>query len=216
MSQLHELKTSDLRPLPVLLLADVSGSMSGDGKIASLNQAVREMISTFAAAEEILAEILVAVITFGEEARVHIPLTSAAAVSWLDMQADGSTPMGRAMELAAELLEDRDLIPKRAYRPTVVLVSDGVPTDAWEAGLARLTQQGRAQKADRMALAIGGDADEAMLKRFIADPAKPVYRAEDARRIKDFFQLVTKSVTMTSRGANPVPVMQSPFDLDKF
>jgi len=218
MSDLKSFTVSEARPLPIILLADISGSMAEDGKINALNHAVREMLSTFASAEEMLAQIHVAVITFGAEARLHLPLAPAASLSWVDMQASGSTPMGGAMELAADVIEDREKIPTRAYRPTVVLVSDGQPTDSWEAGLARLTQQGRAQKADRMALAIGADADEVMLKRFLADPEKKVFRIEDARRIKDFFRLVTMSVTARSRSANPnqVPVMQNPLDLERF
>lgn len=218
MTQLKEFTTSAARPLPVILLADVSGSMAGDGKIAALNQALREMLTTFAAAEELRAEIHIAIITFGKEARLHLPLQPAAQARWVDLVAAGSTPMGRAMELAAELIEDKDKIPARAYRPTVVLVSDGQPTDDWTQGLAQLTQQGRAQKADRMALAIGADADEAMLKRFLGAADKRVFHAEDARKIKEFFQVVTMSVTTRSRSANPnqVPPMQNPLALEDF
>ena len=138
-------------------------------------------------------------------------------VKWSDMVADGGTPMGQAMTLAADLVDDKDKIPGRAYRPTVVLISDGQPTDSWQTGLDRMTKQGRAQKADRMALAIGGDADTDMLRRFLNDEKKQVFVAADARRIKDFFQFVTMSVTARSRSANPneVPQMQNPFDLDR-
>ena len=98
-----------------------------------------------------------------------------------------------------------------------MLVSDGQPTDTWESALDKLTQQGRAQKADRIALAIGADADVGVLQRFLANPEKKVFRADDARRIKDFFQFVTMSVTARTRSANPndVPMMQNPFHLDE-
>jgi len=217
MSQLREFTATTARPLPILLLADVSGSMAAEGKIDALNQAVRDMLATFASGDDLRAEIHVAIITFGGEARVHTPLQPANAAQWTEMVASGGTPMGCAMAMAAELIEDREKIPGRAYRPTVVLVSDGQPTDAWQAGLDRLTKEGRAQKADRMALAIGGDADVEMLQRFLADEKKKVFIAADARRIKDFFQFVTMSVSARSRSANPndVPQMQNPFDLDR-
>lgn len=216
-SKLKEFTASAARPLPVILLADISGSMSVEGKIEALNQSVREMLSTFSSSDDLRAEIHVAVITFGGEARLHVPLQPASSVKWVDMSADGGTPMGQAMTLAADLVEDKDKIPGRAYRPTVVLISDGQPTDSWQAGLDRLTKQGRAQKADRMALAIGGDADVDMLRRFLGDEKKQVFVAADARRIKDFFQFVTMSVTARSRSANPneVPQLQNPFDLDR-
>lgn len=218
MSNVQEFVMTSVRPLPIILLADVSGSMAVEGKIEALNQAVREMLATFAQAGTLPADIHVAVITFGGEARVHIPLTPASSLAWRDLGAQGETPMGRAMELAADLVEDRDQISARAYRPTVVLVSDGRPTDAWETGLTRLTQQGRAQKTERMALAIGGDADEAMLKRFLAHPEQRVFRAEDARRIRDFFRFVTMSVTARAQSVDPnrFPAMQNPFELDRF
>jgi uncharacterized protein YegL len=214
---LREFTASAARPLPIILLADVSGSMAAEGKIEALNQSVREMLSTFASTDDLRAEIHVAIITFGGEARVHTTLQPASAVTWKDMIADGGTPMGQAMMLAADLIEARDKLPGRAYRPTVVLISDGHPTDAWQTGLDRMTREGRAQKADRMALAIGGDADVDMLRRFLDDEKKQVFVAADARRIKDFFQFVTMSVTMRSRSVNPndVPQMQDPFDLDR-
>jgi len=204
------------RALPVILLADVSGSMSVNGKIQALNQAVSEMVATFAAEEEGRAEIQVAVITFGGTAQLHLPLQAASEVSWEAMGATGGTPMGRAMELAADLIDDREAIPSRAYRPTIVLVSDGMPTDSWEQGLARLTGEGRGAKAFRMALGIGADADEAMLARFVGGEEPTVYKAEDARRIRDFFQFLTMSVTSRSRSANPnaVPQVSDPFSLE--
>ncbi len=218
MSTLKDFTQSRPRPFPLILLADVSGSMGQDGKIEALNQAVREMISALAAEENARAEIEVCVITFGGAARLHTPLQAARSVAWADMQAGGGTPMGAAMLLAADLINDEQKVPSRAYRPTVLLVSDGIPTDDWQAGLRRLTKEGRAQKADRMAFAIGGDADEKMLQEFLADPAKKVFRAEDARRIPDFFRFVTMSVASRSRSANPnvVPPIKDPFSLEQF
>ena len=217
MSQPEKFITLSARPLPVILLADVSGSMAESGKIAALNQAVRDMLAAFSSSDDLRAEIHVAIVTFGGDARVHVPLQPAGAVQWTEMQASGGTPMGAAMTLAADLIEDREQVPARAYRPTVVLVSDGQPTGEWEGGLERLTRQGRAQKADRMALAIGGDADVEMLRRFLGDDQKRVFVAADALRIRDFFAYVTMTMTARGRSATPndIPKLQSPFDLDQ-
>ena len=217
-SQFKNFSVSSARPLPVILLADVSGSMSINGKIKALNHAVSEMLEAFADEDDLRAEIHAAVITFGGEATVHTSLSPAGELEWTSMSAGGGTPMGRAMELAAEMINDKEAIPSRAYRPTVILVSDGQPTDSWEEGLRSLCQEGRPSKADRMALAIGADADEEMLRKFLGDPEKPIYRADDAHRIKQFFDFVTMTVTARSRSVNPnqIPSMQNPFDLDEF
>src|SRR5689334_8726549 len=77
MSKLREFTVSSARPLPVILMADVSGSMSADGKIDALNAAVAEMLAAFAEEDDGRAEIHVAVVTFGGEASLHTPLQPA-------------------------------------------------------------------------------------------------------------------------------------------
>jgi uncharacterized protein YegL len=215
--QLEEFTTSAARPLPVILLADVSGSMEANGKIAALNASVRDMLASFATIDDLRAEIHVAIITFGGTADIHTPLAPANTAQWTDLIARGGTPMGAAMQLAADLIEDREMIPARAYRPTVVLLSDGQPTDRWEQGLTRMTREGRAQKADRMALAIGADADVDLLRRFVAPATDRLFGAADAGRIRDFFNFLTMSVATRTHSVNPnaLPPMQDPYDLDR-
>lgn len=218
MNKLSEFTVPTARPLPVLVLADVSGSMAVNGKIETLNDAVAEMISTFAEEEDSRAEIHVAVITFGSGgAKVHKLLAPAVDVEWEPMTADGRTPMGEAFELAQQMLEDRGQIPSRAYLPTIVLVSDGVPTDDWRTPLASLLQSERAAKALRFAMGIGEDADQDTLKEFLADDSQRVFEAHEAREVKKFFRWVTMSVTTRTRSATPnSPVSVEPTDLDEF
>ncbi len=203
MSRLKEFTTQAARPLPVILLADVSGSMGVDGKIQALNHAVREMIEAFQDESDLRAEIHVSVITFGGQSCVHLPLAPARGASWSDLGANGGTPMGAAFDLARQLVEDKSAVPGRAYRPTLVLVSDGQPTDAWEQPLQALLGSERGGKAFRMALAIGAAAAHAVLQAFLAAPEARVDRADEARQIRQFFQLVTMSVSARSRSANP-------------
>lgn len=188
------------RPLPVVLLADVSGSMATAGKIEALNGAVAAMLQSFAAEDTGRVEICAGVITFGHGgARVHMPVQPARSLRWDPLTAQGGTPMGAAFDVASSLLADREQIPSKALRPALVLVSDGQPTDPWEEPLVRLLAQDRARKATRFAMAIGADADRAMLQRFLNDTGQQVFGAEDARSILRFFQWVTMSVTVRSR-----------------
>ncbi|MFC5849266.1 vWA domain-containing protein [Deinococcus petrolearius] len=197
------------RPLPVLLLLDVSGSMAEDGKLAALNTAVRDMLHTFTQEQAGGAEIHVAVLAFsGREARVHVPLKPAREVKFDALEAKGHTPIGSALTLTTQILENRDLVPGRAYRPTVVLVSDGVPTDDWEGPLDRLLSSARASKAVRLALAVGEDADLEVLTRFAGEDH--VRRAPEARQLRRFFKFVTMSVTARSRSATPDQVVALP------
>lgn len=193
------------RPLPVLVLADASGSMSQEGKIDALNVALREMFSSFAKEARLRAEIQVGLITFsGSEAREHLPLVPAHSITDVTpLTARGKTPMGAAFDVTRTLLEDKERIPSRAYRPVLVLLSDGAPTDDWEQALERLRDSERAQKATRFAMAIGADADRAMLAQFANVPEAPVFEGHEARDILRFFRAVTMSVV--ARSASPTP-----------
>ena len=194
------------KPLPVILLLDVSGSMGGES-IKQLNIAVKEMISDFASAEKNEVEILVSIITFGSEVLLHTPYTSAKDIEWQDLTVSGSTPMGTAFSMAKAMIEDKETTPSRAYRPTIVLVSDGEPTDSWQQPLRALVNDGRSNKCDRMAMAIGGAASNTVLNEFISGTENKVFTAQDASQIQEFFKFVTMSVTTrtNSQNANVVP-----------
>jgi uncharacterized protein YegL len=190
------------KPLPVILLLDVSGSMAG-AKIQNLNQAVHEMLGTFKDTENGETEIHVAVITFGAEVKLHQPLASASDIQWHDLSASGGTPLGTALKMAMAMIEDKGVVPSRAYRPTVVLVSDGHPTDDWAQPLNAFISDGRSAKCDRMAMAIGADADESVLGKFIAGTSNKLCYAEGAKQLREFFKFVTMSVTIRTKSQTP-------------
>jgi uncharacterized protein YegL len=205
--------TPTAKPLPVVLLLDVSSSMSGD-KIENLNKAVEDMLDTFAQEEKMETEILVSVITFGNQVELQVPYTKASQVQWQGLQANGMTPMGTALKMAKAMIEDKETTPSRAYRPTVVLVSDGQPNDSWERPLEDFISEGRSSKCDRMAMAIGRDADETVLKRFIDGTPHDLFYAENAGQLHEFFQRVTMSVTMRTQSRNP-NVVPASIELDE-
>ena len=156
-----------------------------------------------------------AVVTFGGSASLHLPLTPASEVRWTPMQANGMTPMGAALDIVTDLIEDRERVPSRAYRPTVVLVSDGLPNDEWRGPLERFHQSERAAKAQRFALGIGADADHDVLRTFLGDPEGRVFEAHEAREVRKFFRWVTMSVTARSRSGQPNSAVDvEPPDLD--
>lgn len=177
--------------------------MAAAGKIDALNTAVQEMLAALADEDTGRAEIHVAIVTFGGIASLHIPLQPARQVQWTQMQASGNTPLGGALNLVTNLIEDREKVPSRAYLPSIVLVSDGLPTDEWRGPLARLLGSERARKAQRFAMGIGADADHNVLREFLADPEARVFQAHEAREIRKFFRWVTMSVTSRSRSAQP-------------
>jgi uncharacterized protein YegL len=158
------------------------------------------MISSFAATDSAHGEITVGVITFGDNAAsLHQPVAPATRLRWADLSPVGNTPMGQAFALAVTVLDDEQAVPKGAYRPAIVLVSDGMPTDDWQEPLAKLTQSRRGAKAVRLAVAVGTDVGTAayrVLEQFVS-PGFRVFPAEEAERLRHFFQWVTLSVSQS-------------------
>lgn len=203
------------RMLPVILLLDVSGSMSYDAKMDELNSSVREMLASFKEEQIVQADICVSIITFGSEVKIHTELMPAKDLVYTDMTAKGMTYMGRALDVAYDMIEDKTKIPKNAYRPVVVLVSDGAPNDEhWEEKLQRFVTTGRSSKCDRWSLAIGADADVGMLKKFLDHPEKEVCYVEDAADIHKFFRFISSCTIQRSQSQNPNQVAQDLFTAD--
>lgn len=208
------------RPLPVFVLIDTSGSMDEPGKIETVNQAVRTMVNTLADESGYQADLQLALITFGGlEARVHHPLSPAGDVTFVPLTARGRTPMGGALRLLRGLIDDPQVVPSRAYRPTVLLVSDGIPTDDFEAALAEFNASARAAKAMRFSMIIGDDPGgegTAVLRDFMGAPDAVVFHAQEARDVRKAFQFVTMSVTARTRSAAPDQAAVVPADFDQF
>lgn len=200
------------KSLPVVLLLDTSSSMNAGGeqsKIAELDSAVRDMIKDFAHEEQLETEIQVSVITFGYDGvKLALPYTNASKVEMKKLEAQGNTPMGTALRMAKDMIEDKETTPSRAYRPLVILCSDGAPNDDWKAPMDNFIKDGRSSKCDRMAMAIGSDANEAVLKRFIEGTENPLFYAKDASSMHKFFKFVTMSVATRSHSQNPNVIMK--------
>ena len=171
------------RPLHFIYICDCSGSMQARGKIQALNQAIRDSLPGMAAVarDNPEARLLVRVMTFADQARWHLADPTPVEElqhRWRDLEAGGLTAMGQAMELLAAAL-DPTALDQRALPPVLVLISDGAPTDDFDAGLASLQRQPWARKAVRLALAIGHDADEDDLQKFIGPvPSSPPLASE--------------------------------------
>jgi uncharacterized protein YegL len=189
------------RPLHFIWIADCSGSMDIDGKIQALNNAIREAIPHMqsVADENPNADVLVRALRFSSGAQWHISQpTPVANFRWENLEAGGVTDMGHALGMVAEQLR-MPPTTDRALPPVLVLVSDGMPTDDFNGGLAALMQEPWGKKAVRVAIAIGRDADHEVLQKFIGHPElKPLEAANPealVRHIKWVSTAVLKSAS---------------------
>jgi len=197
------------RPLHFIILADCSGGMKGE-KIQALNFAIADMLPHLAAWErdQEQAQVFIRAIAFATEPRWHIPDPQPVAqLGWRPLQAvpKGLTNMGPAFALAAQALAP-GRIERRALRPAMLLITDGLATDppgGFEAGLSALMAQPAGKVALRLAIAIGRDAQSAALDRFIGDPGVPVLVADSSEDIADRLVAASLAVSrMSEAGAD--------------
>jgi uncharacterized protein YegL len=209
MESLNDFLIQKARPLPVIVAVDRSGSMSTDGKIDALNLALKDFIASIKDEDSAKAEIQVALFSFGTGGATYdLPLTSINNATPKTYSADGNTPMGQAFKMMKDLIEDKNAIPSRSYKPTIVLLTDGHPNDEWQSSIYKLINDGRSAKAFRIAMAIGDDADKDMLSKFVSSP-EYLITGESARDIRKFFRFVTMSVTQRMKSQSPDMVQQS-------
>lgn len=215
------------RALPIFVLADASGSMRGE-KINELNLALREMQNALRNVDDIRGKFQLCVISFGNTVNVEQTLADINEINLPELTASGNTPMGEAFDMVREMIENREIVSSRSYAPTIVLISDGIPTDCseeiyqskkyddWEP-LVNLHSGERTSKSQRLALGIGVDADYGMLKKFINNSEIPVIKSNDATGITKFFKWVTMSTIARMNSVNPnaTSTVAPVFDMDE-
>lgn len=187
------------RPVHFIWLLDCSYSMLGD-KIGSLNYAIREAIPEMRSVAEAnpSAQLLVRSLTFSSTAQWrHQDAVPVEDFTWQDVQADGMTNLGEALQMVARELRTPPM-PQRALKPVLALVSDGVPTDDWKSGLRAVDATPWGRKTVRVAIAIGEDADRGVLQEFLANPELHPLDANSPKQLAAAIRWASTAAVKTS------------------
>jgi len=195
------------KPLHFIWIADCSDSMGVHGKIQALNTAIREAIPHMrkVAKDNPNAQVLVRAVRFSDGAYWHIAQpVPVEQFEWVDLQAKGVTDMGKALELVAEQLKMPPM-PERGLPPVLVLISDGLPTDDFAAGLNALLDLPWGKKAVRIAIAIGGDANLEVLQRFINNPELQPLQANNPEALVTHIRWASTAVLKSASSPHSEP-----------
>ena len=213
------------RPLHFIWLADCSGSMTEDGKIQALNHAIREALPHMrqVADDNPNATVLVRTIAFSSGAVWHVAApTPVEEFRWTDLRAEGVTDMGKALRMVAAELRSLASTGERMLPPVLVLVTDGQPTDDFEGGLQALLSEPVGRKAVRIAIAIGDNADQEILQRFIDDADRRPLQANNPETLVGYIKWASTAVlqaasspvsqpaTVGLAGSGQVPIPKPP------
>ncbi|HAR72820.1 vWA domain-containing protein [Empedobacter falsenii] len=185
-----------MRRLPVYLLLDTSGSMTGE-PIEAVKNGVQMMLHSLRQNPQAIETAYVSIITFDDKAQQIVPLTDLASFQMVDIKAQSTTSLGAALSLLADRMETEitktTTEQKGDWKPLTFLMTDGVPTDDWQSGFNKLKQ---VNKGLIVGCAAGTGADDNILKQI----TNSVVRLDnaDSETISKFFQWVTASISTTS------------------
>ncbi len=185
-----------MRRLPVYLLLDTSGSMNGE-PIEAVKNGVQIMINSLRQNPQAIETAFISIITFDSSAKQVVPLTDLASFQVVDIKASGTTALGEALQLVSNCI-DREVAKttmeqKGDWKPLVFIMTDGIPTDNWQSGLAAFKQR---KVAYTVACAAGSGADTAVLKQITENVLS--LDTADSQSIARFFTWVTASIGVTS------------------
>lgn len=125
----QELVENPTPRVPICLVLDVSGSMSGD-PIEELQEGVRMFFDAIREDDVAQYAAEIAIVTFGGVARKALDFFAINRQEVPPMYADGGTPMGEALDLSLDILEARKTEYRNAgvdyYQPWMVLMTDAI------------------------------------------------------------------------------------------
>lgn len=217
MSLLDQITPSPRKVMTLFYIVDTSGSMTGD-KIGSVNSAMEEAITVDLPDISISnddAEIRVAIMQFSSGCSWITPSSGPIGIGdviWNDLYANGLTDLGAAcIELDKKLSRNEFLESQTgAYAPVILLFSDGGPTDNWQKGLEQLKKNNWFKHAIKIAIAIGEDADKAVLSTFTGT-SESVITVNDKHTLKALIRKVSvRASEFQSHSKQTADVVTSP------
>ncbi len=172
------------RRLPVYLVIDCSESMAGPA-IEEVQAGLQAMLSSLLQDPMALETVYISVITFAREARQILPLSELFTLKIPTLGVRTGTSLGAALRLLQDCL-NRDVVrstptTKGDYRPIVVLLTDGQPTDDWRPAVQSLHDAATVRPANIYAIGCGPDVDYAVLGQ-ISDIVLRLENVEDGFR----------------------------------
>lgn len=183
------------RQMTLFFLIDKSGSMVGP-KIGSVNDAIANVLPMLGeiSDENPDAEIKVAALEFATDTRwLYDEPKLANEFIWQDVEAEGLTSLGEAcLELNKKLSRNGGYMssPSGCFAPAIILLSDGGPTDNYEAGLKALQGNSWFRSAIKIAIAIGmDDADIDNLTKFTGSN-EAVIRVHNLDALKKMIRVI--------------------------
>ncbi|HJT76699.1 MAG TPA: TerY-C metal binding domain-containing protein [Gemmataceae bacterium] len=192
-----------VRRLPVYVLLDCSESMAGDA-FAAMAQGVAGLLGELRGDPMAMETAAISFLTFASTARQVVPLTNLYTYpphQLPQLRMGAGTALGAALELWERCMA-REVVQTSAerkgdFKPVCFVLTDGEPTDRWEAAADRVRTALCGKRANVIAVGCGPDADLDKLRR--VTPTVVAMKGTDAASFGKFFKWVSASVSSASQ-----------------
>src|SRR6266567_1454816 len=180
-----------------VLLLDTSASM--DGKfIRELNQGLQAFEADIKQDDLARRRVEVAIVTFGNGGvQIAQDFIIAGKFQARTLTAGGDTPMGRAINLALDMIRTRKETYKEHdilyYRPWIFMITDGEPTDEWKTAAQRVQTEEAANGVAFFAVGVSHANMQTLAKIAVRPPMKL-----DERKFVDMFLWLSRSQARVS------------------
>jgi len=202
------INTSD-HHMALIFLLDTSGSMSGK-PINNLNEGLNRFKSEVCKDKQTRDILDVAIIAFNSTHRVVQEFCPIEYMESVELKATGITNMASAIQAALDMVDERSKLYKRTgtapYKPWVMLLSDGAPTDDITTAIVRIKEMEKNEKVSFRSLGVG-NYDPQILHALCGEKVLKL----EGTDFTGFFDWVNKSMRSVSQStpgerAKPVPL----------
>ncbi|MBX2907156.1 MAG: VWA domain-containing protein [Taibaiella sp.] len=180
---------------PCVLLLDTSGSMAGM-PIAQLNDGVRTFRQELLQDPLATKRVEVAVVTFGPVS-IETDFHTVPNFHPRELETTGDTPMGEAIMTGINLVNRRKKEYKENgiayYKPWIILITDGAPTDEWTSAAAAVRKGEDAKSFAFFAIGVESANMEILKQISVRSPLKL-----KGLMFREFFIWLSASMKMVS------------------
>lgn len=180
---------------PCVLLLDTSGSMSGM-PIMQLNEGVQTFKQEVTQDPLAAKRVEVALVTFGP-VTVESDFHTVPNFHPRELDTTGDTPMGEAITMGIEMIAKRKKEYKENgiayYKPWIILITDGAPTDDWALAAKRVHEGESAKSFAFFAIGVEGANMDILKQISVRSPLKL-----KGLMFREFFMWLSASMKMVS------------------
>lgn len=192
----NNVEISSTRKIPICLVLDTSGSMTKGNNIRTLNENLQGFLDFVRSNSKSRRIADISIVVMGGGVEVFTEYQSIDNINFeKPFEAHGSTPMGEAMNIALDLLLDRREFYRNNeiehYKPIILLMSDGFPTDQYQEAARRTSEMVLNKEIKLYPVGIGDEFDARMMREFSPVITPKVIHSKDEFAL--LFQLLSQS-----------------------